>query len=111
MNKLYKDFLTCKYGKLRWVTTSYGYFEIMSESTPQDVIAHIGMLDEQGGLSIHLSHIDSASSWFNLTDRKSKHLIKEYILDYYKCSGSDDLRNILTREYSNRQVPFDHFWA
>ena len=95
MEKLYHEFLSYKYGNLTWVIATYGYFEIMSENN-SDVIAHIGINPANGGLSVHTSHRDSLSSWFNLDSKLfSEWIIKRYIFKYYDVSHSDELRDKL----------------
>ena len=103
MEKLYYEFLAAKYGELEGVMNSFGYFEIISKSDNNDVIAHISVIDskeyyDNTTLSIHLSHRDNIMNWFSLSEVYAKWVIKSFIFSYFNVENSNQLRVLFHRE-------------
>ena len=103
MEKLYYEFLAAKYGELEGVMNSFGYFEIISKSDNNDVIAHISVIDskeyyDNTTLSIHLSHRDNIMNWFNVSESYSKFIVKSFIFNHFNVENSNQLRNLFHRE-------------
>ena len=101
MEKLYYEFLAAKYGELEGVMNSFGYFEIISKSDNNDVIAHISIRDTKeynSSLNIHLSHRDNVMDWFNVSETYSKFIVKSFIFNHFNVENSNQLRNLFHRE-------------
>ena len=102
MEKLYNEFLTAKYGKLRVIENVFGYFEISSKSN-DDIIAHISIqygekYNSYSSLNIHLIHRDNVMDWFNVSETYSKFIIKSFIFNHFNVENSNQLRNLLRSE-------------
>ena len=103
MERLYNEFLFSRYGELTFVINDFGYFEFISKSDDNDVIAHLLINwseDYESSLSIHLTHRDNVMFWFNLSEIYAKWVIKSFIFNQFNVSGSKELRNKLHHELS-----------